>query len=303
MGSMTRRFAVALAAAGLLVSVGCSKDETVTSTSSTTPVTASSSGGGSGTTEPEDDSSDTTDPEDADKDQGTGEYAEACTAIEDLEAIDDSDEGSSDETFLLMEEARDAGPDELVDHWDTLIGVLEELDALGDSDEAMTRALELFDDPEFIEAAGAIDDFASEECGIEIDLDPSGQSPGGLSEDDGGLSDDPIDPDTTDPENEPTSINAVQYYAESMFGTEDWFEILEENVTWGSTGSGDVSWNIALGTDPADVGMTEVDLLFVCDTLADYLDTYESGDVDIVISGPDEADLVTRAPGEPCEAA
>ena len=65
MGSMTRRFAVALAAAGLLVSVGCSKDETVTSTSSTTPVTASSSGGGSGTTEPtDDDTTDTTDPED-----------------------------------------------------------------------------------------------------------------------------------------------------------------------------------------------------------------------------------------------
>ena len=297
MGSMTRRFAVALAAAGLLVAVGCAKDETVTASSTTTPVTASSSGSGSGTTEPEDDSTDTTDPEDEDKDTGTGtgEYAEACTAIEELEALDDAGEdGDSAATFALMEEARDAGPDELVDHWDTLIGVFEELEALGDSDEAMVQAFELFGDPEFIEAAGAIDDFASEECGIEIDLDPSGQSPGGrVGDDDTGA---PTDDD-------PTSIDAVQAHLESRFGTEDWYAVLDENVTWGSSGSGDVTWTIALGDDPAAGGATTTDLVDVCEVMAAYLDTYESGDVEIEISGPDEALIVTRAPGESCQAA
>jgi hypothetical protein len=45
MHTMTRRFAVAFAAVGLLVAVGCSKDEPVTTSNTTTPVTASSGGG------------------------------------------------------------------------------------------------------------------------------------------------------------------------------------------------------------------------------------------------------------------
>jgi len=301
MGSMTRRFAVALAAAGLLVAVGCAKDETVSSTNTTTPVTASSSGGGAGTTEPDEDTTDTTDPEDADKDKGkgSGEYADACAAIEDLEALED--ESDSAETFALMEAARDGGPDELVDHWDTLIDILGELDALDeDSDEALAKALELLDDPEYLEAAAAIDDFAEEECGLDIDLDPAeeNETGGGLIPDDGGSG------AGTDPDADPTSIDAVQAHVESRFGTETWYSVLDENVSWGSSGSGDVTtWTIGLGDDPAAAGATTSDLNDVCEVLAAYLDTYESGDVEIEITGPDDEVLVTRAAGASCEAA
>lgn len=291
MGSTMRRFAVALAATGLLVAVGCSKEETVTASSTTAPVTASS-GGGSGTTEP-DDTSDTTDP---DSDKGSGEYAESCEAIEELEALDEENGDDADQTFALMEQARDAGPDDLVDHWDTLIGVLEELEALGDSDEAFTRAFELYEDPEFIAAAGAIDDFAEEECGIDIDLDPTEEdSPGGLSED---------PTDTTDPDEDPTSIDALQSHLQSEFGTERWYDVLDGNVSWTSSGTpSKVTWTVAFGDDPIAEGMTIDDLVDVCDAMADYLDTHEGTDVEIDITGPGDAELVTRAPGESCQAA
>jgi hypothetical protein len=295
---MTRRVAVALAAAGLLVAVGCAKDETVASTDTTTPVSASSGGGGAGTTEP-DDSPGTTDPEDADKDKGkgggSGEYAEACTAIEDLEALEDDDDTAA--VFALMEQARDAGPDELVDHWDTMIDILGELDALDqDSDEALAKAFELLEDPEYLEAAAAIDDFAEEECGIDIDLDPSeeGETGGGLIPDDRGS-------DSTDPDSDPTSIKAVKAHIKSRFGTEAWYSLIDENVTWGSSGSGgEVTWTIGLGDPMAAAGATTSELNDVCEVLAAYLDTYESRDVEIEISGADDEILVRRAPGESC---
>lgn len=211
MGTMKRRAAIALATVGLVVAMGCAKDETVSSADTTTPVTAPSGAGGSstdgttktpGTDRDEDEDQDTTTStststsKDKDKDEdktstttassrtGTGDYEEACAAIEDLEALDDDDNEDFDKVFALMETARDASPDELVEHWDALIDVFGELADLDEnSPEAMAKALGLFEDPEFLEAAAAIDDFAEEECGIDIDLDPAEEGIGGLNDD------------------------------------------------------------------------------------------------------------------------
>lgn len=287
MGTMTRRLAVALAAAGLLVSVGCAKDETVTSTSTSTPVTASS-GGGSGTTEPDEGT-------DEDKDKGSGEYAEACSTIEEIDQLEG--DGDMEQGLALFEQARDAGPEELAGYWDTLSAVFEDMEAVDENDpESVAKIFELLDDPEFLEAAAAIDDFAQEECGLDIDLDPSGESGGGLEPDGPGSED-------TIPGGDPTSIDAVQAHIESRFGTEVWYSILDENVSWGSSGVSTVTWTIDLGDEPASAGATATDLVDVCEVMAAYLDTYEDGDVEIEISGPDDAVIVSRQPGESCEAA
>jgi hypothetical protein len=302
MRSMTRRFAVALAVAGLLVAVGCAKDATVSSTDTTTPVTASSGGGGAGTTEPDEDVTDTTDPEDADKDKGkgtgSGEYAEACTAIEGLEALDDADEDDSDQTFALMEEARDAGPDELVDHWDTLIDVLGELDALGESDEAMTKALELLDDPEFLEAAAAIDDFAEEECGLDIDLDPAEESdvPGGRTNDD----------EIGAPSNgskDPTSVASVKAFLADEYGSEVWWPVLEDASGWSYVNTNDPMWTIKLSASSDWETLTIEELEAACDAVAEHLDTVVDSDAAVEILDPDDVELVSRYfRGEACAA-
>jgi hypothetical protein len=263
-------------------------------------VNASSEGGGTGTTEPAD-APGTTEAKGKDKDpgkgkgQGSGEYAEACAALEGLEALDDAngDEDSA-ATFALMEDARAAGPDELVAHWDTMIKLLGELDALDEeSDEALAKAFELFDDPEYLEAASAIDDFAAKECGLDIELDPTEESAGGLTE----------DTIETDPDADPTSINAVQDHLRTRFGTEDWYEVLDGNVSWGAQGVREITWTVTFGDDPADGGMSEADLVDVCDAMADYLDEHERGDVSVELLDSADAVLVSRDPGEACKAA
>jgi hypothetical protein len=288
MGTTTRRLAVALAAAGLLVSVGCAKDETVTASSTTTPVTASS-GGGAGTTEPTGDE---------DKDSGSGEYAEACAAIEEIDQLES--DGDLEEGLALFEDARDAGPEELADHWDKLSEVYEELVALDQNDEeAMATVLALMDDPEFLEAAATIDDFAEEECGLDIDLDPAEESDTG-----GGLTDDTIVTETTDPDADPTSIDALQAHLEATYGTEAWWPILDDATTWGSSGGTDgVEWSVTLSSSTDVATLSASDLEAACDAMADYLDTYEDGDVTIEIVDTDDTVLVSREAGEACAAA
>jgi hypothetical protein len=283
MGTMTRRVAVALAAAGLLVSLGCAKDETVTSSNTTTPVTASS-GGGAGTTE----APDTTEPDDEDKDKGSGDYDEACSVIEEIDQLDD--DADVDEGLALFDDARDAGPEELVDHWDTLSEVFAELFALDENDDAdMTRALELVEDPDFLEAAAAIDDFAEEECGIDIELDPSEESdaPGGRTGDDEiGV--------PSDGSEDPTSIDAVQAHLEDNYGTEDWWPVLEDASGWSATSGVDPQWTITLSSTSDWESLSTRELAAACDAIAEYLDTVEETDAAVEILDPDEAVLVNR---------
>jgi len=114
MGTTARRCAVAVVVAfAAAVIAGCASDETVTSTATTTPVTASS--GTSETTE----APPGTDP-------GDGEYAEACALIDEIDQTAEDDLASA---LVLFEEARDAGPEELVDHWDTLTDTLTQIEA------------------------------------------------------------------------------------------------------------------------------------------------------------------------------
>lgn len=282
MGTTARRLAVmvVLVAAATL---GCASDETVTSTSTTTPVTASS--GGSGTTEA---------PPGTDPDDEGGEYAEACALIEEIDSTANDDLESA---LLLFEDARDAGPEELADHWDTLSDTFTELEALGSDDAAMTRAFELLADPEFMEAAAAIDDFADDECGLDIDLDPSEENAGGLEPDGPGSED-------TTPDGDPTSIDALQAHLEQEYGSEAWWPIIDDATTWSSSNTGsEVEWSVTLSGSTDTAAVPAGDLEAACEAMADYLDTYEDSDVSIEILDADDAVLVSRAPGEACAAA
>lgn len=281
MGTTARRCAVAVVVAfAAAVIAGCASDETVTSTATTTPVTASS--GTSETTE----APPGTDPDD-------GEYAEACAIIEEIDQTAEDDLASA---LVLFEEARDAGPEELVDHWDTLTDTLTQIEALGAADADLTRALELSAEPAFMEAAATIDDFATDECGLDVNLDPADEdTTGGLT--DPGSTD---TTNTTDPDDDPTSIGALQAHLESEYGTDAWWPVLDDATSWGSsTVGGDVDWSVTLSSSGA-AALTASDLEAACDAMAQYLDTYEDGDVSIEILDADDAVLVSRAPGEAC---
>jgi len=284
MGTTARRCAVAVVVAfAAAVIAGCASDETVTSTATTTPVTASS--GTSETTE----APPGTDP-------GDGEYAEACALIDEIDQTAEDDLASA---LVLFEEARDAGPEELVDHWDTLTDTLTQIEALGATDADLTRALELMADPAFMEAAATIDDFATDECGLDVNLDPSDEdTTGGLT--DPGSTD---TTSTTDPDDDPTSIDALQAHLKSEYGTEAWWPVLDDATSWGaSTVGGDVEWSVTISNADA-VALTASDLEAACGAMAEYLDTYEDGAVSIEIIDADDAVLVSRAPGAACAAA
>jgi hypothetical protein len=60
---------------------------------------------------------------------------------------------------------------------------------------------------------------------------------------------------------------------------------------------------VTFGDDPADGGMSEADLVDVCDAMADYLDEHERGDVSVELLDSADAVLVSRDPGEACKAA
>jgi hypothetical protein len=297
MHTTMRRLAVALAAAGLLVAAGCAKDEAVTTSATTAPVTASSGDdeGTTTTTEEEDE-----DP-DADEDKGSGDYDEVCEKIEELDSL--PDDTPDDEGLALMEEARDVSPDELVDHWDVLIDVLTELSALDEeSDEAITRVFELMEDPEFLEAAATIDDFAEEECGLDIELDPTEEEMGGLSDPSGSSSSGGFE-DVGEGDS-PSAIDAVQDHLRDLYSEETWYaEALDENTSWSASGSSTITWLLVLGNDPFAAGMTEDDLLDVCDSMGYFLDGYEDGSVELSIEDGDGAVLASRGPGEDCAAA
>ena len=292
MHRITRRLSVALVAAGLLLAVGCAKDETLTTAPTTTPVTAVSGGGGDKTDGTTPDDAD----EDADKDKGSGSYDEACSIIQDIDEVPEDD---FEEAIALMGDARDASPDELADSWDVLIDVFDQLSAVeSGSDAETTMMLELLEDPDFLAAAAAIDDFAEEECGIDIGLDPSEESdaPGGRT------GDDEIGAPTDD---DPTSIDAVQAYLASIHGDEVWWPVLDDASAWGSSGSSDVLWTITLSSSSDWEALTAKDLESACNAISGYLLTNGdySGFVEIEILDPDETVLVSKVEDGDCEAA
>jgi hypothetical protein len=297
----SRALAAAIAAAGLLITVGCAKDETVATTQTTTPVTASSRSDEDPTTTAKD--ADEGEDEDADKEAGA--YDEACSIIEEIDDIQSND---VDEAVELMGEARDLSPDELADSWDELIDAMEALGAV-QGDEAAEEEVrsELLDDPDFLDAATTIDDFAEDECGLDIALDPNDER----EDPDARTGDDEIgipDARTGDDEigipedgSDETSVRAVKAYMAQNHASEVWWPVLEDASGWSWSNMVDPMWTIKLSTASDWESLTTAELEAACDAVAEHLNEIVETDAGLEILDPDDEVLVSRYErGEPC---
>ena len=293
MGTITRRLAVDLAAAGLLVDGGLRQGRDGRHVDADDHAGHGvASGGGSGTTVPEDDN-----------DRRTRTKGRATTpkrARSSKRSTSWRATVPSTRASRSSPDARDAGPDELADHWDTLSDLYGQMSTVDENDpEAIGDMLDLMDDQEFLAAAAAIDDFAEEECGLIIDLDPADDV-----DNDGGLSDDTDTTELSDPAEDPTSIKNVKGFLAGTYGDEAWWPVLEDANSWGSSGTpNQVSWTVMLSGKAASKSLASSELVAACDAMADYLDDYETADVSIEISDIDDNVLVSREPGENCAAA
>lgn len=233
-----------------------------------------------------------------------GSFPEACAAIEE---IDRTEFGTDIELLRrLTSEARDTGPEELQDDWDTFVAVFEVMYALDpeapDFLEQFERVTQMGEDPAFLASAAAIDDFAEETCGLDVQIDPEEASTGGSGSGSGssGSGGTFVDRGEGDA---PSTVTGVHQALRSRFGTESWYEDGVANgmsLTFDYVGEV-AEWTVTFDGDPSAAGMSQADLLGICDAMATYLDGAEVvEDVEITIEGPRGTAIAERAPGGPC---
>lgn len=134
-----------------------------------------------------------------------GSSSEYCAAVERIDATDESELDDPAKAIEALAALSEVAPDELKPSFEVLAGVVDELAGLDESDpEYITRSLELVFDPAVSAAAGRIDEFTIQECGIDLDdggaddgstdpfddFDTSGDLPSDVDDDAGGESGD-----------------------------------------------------------------------------------------------------------------
>jgi hypothetical protein len=115
----------------------------------------------------------TTEPEDDVEEPDVSSSDEFCQALQDFDVADPTAEDPS----LAADQLRKLGaaaPADLQDDFETLAAAFEKLSGLDqNSPEAMGAAFEVFFDPAVLMAGENIEAYASEECGFELDPNPT----------------------------------------------------------------------------------------------------------------------------------
>lgn len=95
-----------------------------------------------------------------------------CDALAEVSANppSDDDPAAAVETLLGL---ADEAPEELQDDFEVLAEAVDEFAEVEDSPEAMSTVFEIFLRPEVLQASVAIDLYASQECGVELDTNPT----------------------------------------------------------------------------------------------------------------------------------
>lgn len=130
-------------------------------------------------------------------DDGDGSASEYCAAVAELEATDDSEMDDPAKAVESLAVLGGVAPDELKPSFEVLADVVGELAGLDESDpDYLARSLEIVFDPSVQEAAGRIDEFTIDECGIDLDDssdDPFAEDPSDGSDSDAGADEMPAD--------------------------------------------------------------------------------------------------------------
>jgi hypothetical protein len=228
--------------------------------------------------------------EDSGGGSGAGGDEDYCAALERL-AADGTDVDLTEDPEAALAEVRslaESAPPELEADFDVFVATIERLASIpaDDSGEALGELFEVMLDPEFMEAQERIDEYSSDECGVDLDdlgtgsdLDDLG---GGDLDDEGFGSDDMEDPNEI-------SLEDIDAIEEANDGT-GWEEKLSSTVI--SMGA-----DVQLGSGPD--AFTEDEALEMCTVM---LETLSAKNPDVTVSVSNGETTIVDSSGGSCAA-
>jgi hypothetical protein len=292
-------------AGALALAASCSDDEPAST--ATGPVAQATSGEGTSTTEVDPEGTapgtapgttrrTTTTEATTSTTDGTSTTAELTGFCAELRSLEDLDLDSDPKGALArFEEVSAQAPPELAEPMATMQEALTTMAELDPDDPAsLGRMFEVFLDPQVLAATEQINAYAREQCGFDLGLDEGAD--GGT---DGGViipSTGGDDTTTTDPADDPTSIDAVQTHLEATYPNGTWVEALEGGASW--TVFND-SWVVQSFGDTPMSTSAAIDL---CNAIRDYLDGETTG-FDISVQDAEGTDLATGSAAQACSSA
>lgn len=207
------------------------------------------------------------------------EFCTRVAALDDGEADLDLEEDPQ-QALSAIESIAEVAPEELSADFEVFVGTLAEFpsDLPEDDPNALASLLELFMDPDFLEAQSRIGDYVQEECGLDID---------GL----GGSTSDDAEGDTaeagTSGEVTLEEIDAV----EDANDDQSWEDKLSSTVINGQA-------DVQLGSGPEP--FTEAEALQLCNAMVDAL---SADHPELQVSVTNGEDTIVRTDGGTCTAA
>lgn len=205
------------------------------------------------------------------------EFCTRVAALDDGEADLDLEEDPQ-QALSAIESIAEVAPEELSGDFEVFVGTLAQFpsDLPEDDPNALASLLELFMDPDFLEAQSRIGDYVQEECGLDID---------GLS---ASTSDDDADAAEAGTSGEVTleEIDAV----EDANDDQSWEDKLSSTVINGQA-------DVQLGSGPQP--FTEAEALQLCNAMVDAL-SEDHPELEVSVTNGD--DTIVRTDGGACTA-
>jgi hypothetical protein len=228
-----------------------------------------------------------------DGDGGGGDAQAFCDRLEELDSeanlsVDDI------EGIEALVDLIDLAPEDVADDLDRLRQAAEDLSDLDQDDpDSFEAAFEVILDPQLLEALSDFGDFATDECGLEVegtDFDPDNPF-GDLSSD---LSTD-LSSDATD--DEPSNTDLLGAYIDDHYGDEDWVDVIGSRSVGSVEG---VQATVTLGLNEVVDSDAAVE---VCEAALAWGEDAGYPDVDAEVQGPDQETLAAGDLDGGCEAA
>lgn len=202
---------------------------------------------------------------------------EYCAALERL-AADGTDVDLTEDPDAALAEVRslaEAAPPEIAEDFEVFLGTIERLATIPDDEtgEALGELFEVMLDPEFMAARERIDQYSSDECGIDFDDLGSAGGPDDLGGDMGDLGDDEFGSGLGEDDPTDISLEDIDAVEEANDGTA-WEEKLSSTVI--SMGA-----DVQLGSGPDAFTVDEA--LAMCTAMFDALSA-KNPDVTIAVA-------------------
>lgn len=234
---------------------------------------------------------------------GDADPTEFCDALAASQAAEGGDGGGDGagagngdtdvaEVLAELEALAELAPAELVDDFEVMAGAFEQLEGLDEDDpESLEAIFEVVFDEEMLSATLALEAYAEEECGLELEgLDPTTSGGGGDTGSGGGDTGSGAGPehDPDDPDVHLEEVGAVEDAHEG----ESWADKLDSTFI-------NMGHEVTVSADPS-AGLTEDEALDACRALVEAL---RPGNAELTVAVQSGETVLASAPeGGDCAA-